>query len=390
MHSLPIKAQWVEKLRKGYPWVYTHLIANTKTPLSPGEIVYLLDGKKRPFAIGYYNPHTTLACRILSLDVQTKIDVNFFFERFSQALAARERRFNVPYYRLIHAEGDRLPGLIIDRFGDTLVCQTSTAGMEKLRSIWLEALNKLIQPKRVIFRDDVLSRQKEGLSSEITVSIGALSAPLEVLENGATYYGDPLEGQKTGWFFDQRSNRQWVAKHCQQKSVLDLYTYSGGFGILAACQGARSVKLVDASEKALTLAKMAASANQVTEICEFIKDNVFDLLEQFCQNNETFDVVIADPPAFVKQAQHKGAGLRGYQKLAKLASQVVAPGGKLFIASCSHHANVTDFRQAVETGIKKGGREMTFLYKGGADKDHPIHPLLPESHYLKALMYELN
>lgn len=390
MNSLPIKSQWVEKLQKGYPWVYTHTLASTKITAEPGDLVYLLDGKKRPFAIGYYNPHSKLACRILTLDIKTKIDEDFFFQRFSKALANRERRFNVPYYRLVHAEGDHLPGLVIDRFGDSLVCQTSTAGMERLKPLWLQALNKLLQPKQVIFRDDVPSRQKEGLSCDITAAIGELDSHITVLENNATYFAAPIDGQKTGWFFDQRANRQWVAKHCKEKSVLDLYTYSGGFGILAACQGARIVKLVDASEKALALAEMAARSNQVLAVCEFIQENVFVLLEQLREQNETFDIVIADPPAFVKQAQHKGAGLRGYQKLARLVSQVVAPSGKLFIASCSHHANVTDFRNAVETGIAKSGRKATFLYKGGADKDHPVHPLLPETHYLKALMYELS
>jgi 23S rRNA (cytosine1962-C5)-methyltransferase len=387
---LPIKSSWIERIRKGYPWVYTQAIASSKLTAQPGDLVYLGDKKNKPFAIGYYNSQTKLACRVLTLDWKAKIDVNFFYHLFSKALTARNAKFAVPYYRLIHAEGDNLPGLIIDRFGDTLVCQTNTAGIEKLKPIWFEALQKLLQPTRVIFRDDTPNRLKEGLPAEISAPLGELCTYVSIIENGNTFYAAPLDGQKTGWFYDQRANRHWVAQYCKNKTVLDLYTYSGGFGISAAIAGASAVKLVDSSQKALDLAMLAATTNQVLPVCEFDKQNVFTLLPLLQEQEKQFDVVIADPPAFVKQAQHKGSGLRGYQKLAKLCATIVAPKGMLFIASCSHHASSLDFRNAVEIGIAKAGREAKLVRKGGADKDHPIHPLLPENHYLKALLYQLD
>ncbi len=390
MECIPIRSSWIERIRKGYPWVYTHALAANKAIVQPGDLVYLGDSKKKPFAIGYYNSQSKIACRVLTLDWKLKINTEFFFNQFSKALQLREKRFSIPYYRLVHAEGDNLPGLVIDRFGDTLVCQTSTAGMEKLKKYWLPALQQLLNPTRIIFRDDIASRLKEGLTTSISAPIGELEPHISILENGNTFFANPTDGQKTGWFYDHRANREWMSKFCKNKTVLDLYSYSGGFGIAAAKAGATSVKLVDSSQLALSLATMAASENQVLGNCEFIKESVFDLLPELHSQGQLFDVVIADPPAFVKQAQHKGSGLRGYQKLAKQCAQLVAPNGLLFMASCSHHAQTQEFRQAIETGITKGGRTLKFIRKGGADKDHPIHPLLPENHYLKALLYQLD
>ncbi len=390
MHTIPIKASEVARLKKGYPWVYKHAIQGSKLPpVTPGECVYFVDEKKRPFAIGYYNPLTKLAGRILTLDHKTPINEDFFLNLFKKALAARERRFEAPFYRLVHAEGDGLPGLIIDRFGDTLVCQTNTAGMEQLKPFWLAALQTLLSPSRVICRDDTPLREKEGLPLTITAPLGALDAHVAIEQQGITFFADPTQGQKTGWFYDQRSNRHWLSLQAAGKTVLDLYTYSGGFGIAAASQGATRVTLVDGSASALALATLAAKANKLESLCTFVKANVFDLLPTLINEGQSFDIVIADPPAFVKQALQKGQGLRGYQKLAKLASQVVAPGGLFFMASCSHHASMTDFRQAVESGIAKAGRTATFIRKAGADKDHPMHPLIPENYYLKALAYTL-
>jgi 23S rRNA (cytosine1962-C5)-methyltransferase len=263
--------------------------------------------------------------------------------------------------------------------------------MEKLKPLWLPALVQVLAPKNVIFRDDAPAREKEGLPLAVSAPIGKLPDEMTVIENGLSFSCSPGAGQKTGWFFDHRANRQFVAKQCKGKSVLDLYCYSGGFGILAATHGAAAVTLVDSSQSALDLAQKAANNNPIGNCqLDFVKENVFSILETLKENAQSFDLVLADPPAFVKQLQNKGAGLRGYQKLAKQASFLVAPKGKLFIASCSHHANAADFRQMVEAGIAKAGRQATLLYKGGADKDHPVHPLLPETHYLKSLMYQLD
>ncbi|MBS0285899.1 MAG: class I SAM-dependent rRNA methyltransferase [Proteobacteria bacterium] len=387
MDCLAVKSAFVDKIRKGYPWVYTNALVSPKD-LESGTLVYLGDTKRKPFAIAYYNPNSKIACRVLTLDWKTTIDSHFFYGLFQKALAKRESRFSVPYYRLVHAEGDGLPGLIIDRYADILVCQVGTAGMENLKSLWLPPLEDLLKPKQIIFKQDLTHRQKEGLNNLPCEQTSC--EPLQVIEHDTLFFASPIDGQKTGWFYDQRANRHWMAGFCKDKTVLDLYTYSGGFGISAAKKGAKHVTLVDSSKTALTLAQQGATANAVSDKCEFIHENVFNVLAQLEEQNQQFDVVIADPPAFVKHSQHKGAGLRGYQKLAKLCATRVFPQGLLFIASCSHHAPTDEFRKAVEAGITKAGRQFTFIRKGGADKDHPIHPLLPENHYLKALLYQLD
>lgn len=391
MLHLPVKDSAKIRLLKGYPWVYTRdLLLKTPMDVPPGTLVYLVSQDNEPFAIGYYNPLTQLACRVLTVDPTQEITVSYFQQQLLKALAYRQQNFTRPFYRLVHAEGDQLPGLIIDRFDKTLVCQTNTAGMELLKPLWLSALESVVPATRIILRDNTPSRQKEGLALSITAHKGALEGEIPIEENEITFYADPSQGQKTGWFFDQRTNRHWIASRAVKKTVLDLYSYSGGFGILAAARGAKQVTLVDSSENALSLAKLAAQTNNILSQCDFVKSNVFDFLEQLISNNQLFEIVLADPPAFVKLQRLKGPGLKGYEKLAKQASLVVAPKGMLMIASCSHHASTNEFRQAVEAGIAKAGRMGTLMRKAGADRDHPIHRLLPENHYLKSLAYRLD
>lgn len=390
MYFLPIKEQAALKLRKGYPWIYANAVTESMHPsLEPGDLVQVVYHRKR-LGIGYYNPKTVLACRMLSFDANIDINEAFFRHKFTRALQYRSQFFNLPYYRLVHAEADGLPGLVIDRFGSTLVCQTSTAGMEKLKSFWLPALKAVLQPARIILRDDVPLREKEGLSREVTAYLGSLSIPIEFEENGVCFETTPADSQKTGWFFDQRDNRRWLADQASGKTVLDLYTYMGGFGLSAARQGAKAVTLVDASSLSLGLAQRAAEHNQLIAACQFVQADVFKLLPDYIQAGQQFDIVIADPPAFIKQSEHIAAGLRGYQKLARLCAQVVKPGGLFFMASCSHHADHQRFKQAVEGGIAQANRTATLIRRSGADKDHPVHPLLPESQYLKALTYTLD
>lgn len=392
MLALTVKASWVERLKKGYPWVYTEALQTRLPSLQSGELILLTDPEKLPFAQAYYNPHSKLACRILTRDLTLSIDEAFFIQQFSLALARRERFFATPYYRLVHAEGDHLPGLVIDRFGETLVCQTSTAGMEKLKPIWIKALQTLLQPQTIIFRDTVKNRLNENLVSEINILGNTPFADelLLVKEHDLTFYADPINGQKTGWFYDQRANRFWIRGRTKGKTVLDLYTYSGGFGVSAAKGKAKHVTFVDSSERALNLAKKAMTLNGLITPCEFIQKDVFALLPNMIENQQTFDIVLVDPPAFIKQAHQKAVGLKGYQKLAKLASQVVAEGGIMMIATCSHHASTNEFRDAIVSGIAKSGRTATLIRKAGADRDHPINAFLPENHYLKSLAFKLD
>ncbi len=392
MRKLAVKSSWVEKLKKGYPWVYTEALKAPHLDGKQGELVLLTEPNNQPFAQAYYNPNSKLACRILTRDLNATINEDYFIELFSTALKRRERFINEPYYRLVHAEGDNLPGLVIDRFGDTLVCQTSTAGMEKLKALWVKALQTLLNPQYIIFRDNIKNRASENLQ----LGIHTIGKPpfegelLQVKENDLTFYADPINGQKTGWFYDQRANRFWIRGRSKGKTVLDLYTYSGGFGVSTAKGQAKHVTFVDSSEQALALAKSAMTLNELATPCEFIQEDVFELLPKMIEQNQTFDIVLADPPAFVKIAHQKMVGLKGYQKLAKLAAQVVAKNGILMIATCSHNASTNEFQDAIVKGIAKAGREARLIRKAGADKDHPVNPFLPENHYLKSLAFRLD
>lgn len=377
-------------VQQGCPWVYRSDIAWTTAleQTAPGSLVTLCDASGKPLAPAYINPNNTLACRTLPFAADRYPTEENFRWLLNKALAKREKLFLHPYYRLIHAEGDSLPGLVIDRFGDALVCQVATAGMEVLKPRWLPALRSLLHPSAILFRNDLPAREKEGLPLEVTVEGALPTMPVDVPEHDVIYLADLIEGQKTGWFYDQRANRRTAASYAKDKRVLDLYAHSGGFGIAAAKAGAISVTMADVSSFALDLAKRAAERNGVSGACTFLQVDIFDWLPQ--AEPKQYGLVIADPPAFIKSRQYIANGLRGYRKLAALAAMQVAEGGNFFIASCSHHAHERAFRSAVEEGMRDANRSFTHIHKAGADKDHPVHPRLPENAYLKFLGYRLD
>jgi 23S rRNA (cytosine1962-C5)-methyltransferase len=389
--SVRLNAATARLVTEGHLWIHPRDLPMTSELelAEPGSLLELYDAKGKPLGLASFNPHSTIPVRILSRNPQERIDTTWFHHKLSEALAKREAWFDVPYYRLVHSEGDGLPGLIIDRFGERVVVQASTAGMEQLQASWLEALQLLLSPRSIILRGDTPSRAREGLVQK-TEAIGEpLEAPVEVWEHSTYFLADLMTGQKTGWFYDHRENRRRMADHCAGKTALDLYSHSGGFGLPAARAGATQVTLVDASAKALTLANQAAQRNSVASRCETIEEDVFTLLSRWVSQKRRFDVVMADPPAFIKERRHKANGLKGYEKLAQLCVSVTQAQGLFFIASCSHHADPASFKRAVETGIRKAGREVKLIGKGEADRDHPVHPKLPENRYLKALLYQL-
>lgn len=389
MLSVVLTKEGVKHISNGSPWVFAGMLQMTSEleTAESGILVNILDNKAKPFAIGYFNPKSQLACRILSTNPNTKINQAFFSHLFLAALNKRNKDFSVPYYRLVHSESDNLGGLIIDRFGDVLVCQISTAGMENLKSIWLPALKELLKPKTIIYRNDIPVRAKEGLEQSVYKEGEEFINPVEVLEHQCVYYGNLLTGQKTGWFYDQRANRNYFAGLVKGKTVLDIYSHSGGFGMSSAKGGAASVTLVDSSALALELAQKASVRNNVEAACDFVRSDAYEYLEK-CEKK--FDCIMADPPAFVKERQYIASGLKGYQKLSFLCVSNLVHGGIFAIASCSHHASAKDFRKAVEAGIAKTGRKFNLIHKAGADKDHPVHPSLPESQYLKFMVFQID
>ncbi|MBN43173.1 MAG: RlmI/RlmK family 23S rRNA methyltransferase [Alphaproteobacteria bacterium] len=381
-----------KRARQGHPWVFSNEIemdAAAKA-LAPGRLVKLIDASQRSLGIATFNPHPLIAGRILVRDSGAIIDVDFISARLRAALAVREALYTVPYYRLVHAEADGLPGLIIDRFGDILVVQVNTAGMERLSDILTTSLQNVLSPKTIFFRNDSAVRNLEGLPLEIRSVGDILEGPIEVIENGGVFQADPREGQKTGWFYDQRDNRAFVAALSRDKRVADFYSYTGGFAVIAALGGAREVHAFDRSQIALDFAARAAAANGVSNRFSSTRGDAFQLLHGFVEARERYDVVVVDPPAFVKSKKDYQAGIRGYRKLFRLAAQIVAPGGHLFAASCSHHVNPSSFSEAVRRALANTGRSGRILRSAGAAPDHPVHPFLPETGYLKGQMIQLD
>jgi 23S rRNA (cytosine1962-C5)-methyltransferase len=376
----------------GHPWVFSNEIqmdAAAKA-LPPGSLVVLTSANGKTIGSASFNPHTLIAARFLSRDAATCVDRAFFAARLERALALRHRLYAEPYYRLIHAEADGLPGVILDRFGDVLSCQINTAGMALLEEEFLAACREVLQPRAIALRNDTAARALEGLVGEDRVAFGELAPPVEIGENGARFLIDPLGGQKTGWFYDQRENRRLASRFASGGRVLDLYCFGGGFGILAALSGADRVLAVDRSESALQLAARSAELNGVGQRCRFAKGDAFEELERLHGQGERFDLVIADPPAFARSKKDLGPALRGYRKLARLAASLVAKGGALFIASCSHQVETEAFADAVRRGLQDAQREGRIVATTGAAPDHPVHPFLPESAYLKAQLLALD
>jgi 23S rRNA (cytosine1962-C5)-methyltransferase len=378
------------RARTGAPWIFSNEInmdAQAKA-LAPGALVHVQGDDGQNFGMGYFNPKSLISVRLLDPASNERIDAAFFTGRLKRALAIRETIYDAPFYRLVHAEGDGLPGVVIDRFGDVCSVQVTTAGMENLTPALLAALDNVIAPQTVILRNDTPSRALEGLENYVRVVKGEVPSRITVLENGARYFADLSAGQKSGWYYDQRDNHAFMAKLAKDRSVLDTYCYAGGFAIAAGLAGAKEVIGLDSSQPALTLAEEAAKANGIA--AQFVKADVFEELERLAARGDKFDIVIADPPPFVKSRKDLEAGAKAYRKLARLTAAVTAPGGFLFMASCSHNMPADRFALECGIGILRGERRASLIHQSGAGVDHPVHPLLPETAYLKASVYALD
>ncbi len=387
--TIKLKPKEGRRARAGAPWIFSNEVQmdGAAKALAPGSVVNIAFDDGQPLGTGYFNAKSLIAARLLDPALDTVIGTGFFVRRIERALKLRTALFARPFYRLAHAEGDGLPGLTLDRFGDMVVAQITTAGMEALIEPLLAALEKTLAPAHVILRNDTPSRSFEGLGDYVRAAKGD-AARIAVEENGARYFADLTQGQKTGWYYDQRDNRAFMAGLAKGKSVLDAYSYTGGFGIVAAKAGASETICLDSSAPALQLAEESAAANGVS--IKAVKADVFEELERLAAAKETFDIVIADPPPFVKARKDLEPGAKAYRKLARLAAAVVAPGGFLLLASCSHNIPMERFAAECAAGIARADRRATLIRQAGAGADHPVHPMLPETAYLKALVYALD
>lgn len=389
VHVLPGRDK---RLRHGHPWLFSNELRMDEAcrTLQPGSLVRLIASDNRPLGVATFNPHTLIAARRLSPACDTAIDESFFAARLRSALALRDRWYREPYYRVVHAEADGLPGLVIDRFGDVAVIQANTAGMDRHLPLVIAAVEDVLRPNVIVLRNDTAARRLEGLSEETRLVKGSLDGPVAMQQNGAAFFADPLAGQKTGWFFDQRENRNLVARLASGASVLDLYAYAGGFGVLCATAGAASVRSMDSSQTALALAQRAAEANGVGDRCRFERGDGFETITALAEQRTRFDIVVADPPAFIKSKKDVPAGARAYRKLVRLCARLTRPGGFLFVASCSHNLLPDRFAEEVANGLLDANREGRILSNLGAAPDHPQHPYLPESSYLKAQLLTID
>ncbi|UWR41864.1 class I SAM-dependent rRNA methyltransferase [Phaeobacter inhibens] len=381
-------------LRHGFPWVYANeLVTDRRTrKLAPGTLAVLEDDGMTSMGLVAVNPESKIIARMLDTDPAAEISQDWFETRLSRALALREQLYDAPYYRLAHAESDGLPGVVIDRFGDTCVVQPNAAWAEAHLDALTDALVAVTGVTTVLKNASGRARSLEGLDDVSTTLRGTTpEAPVQVTMNGATYMADLTGGQKTGLFYDQRDNHAFAAKLVKPGAkVLDVFSHVGGFGLAMLAAGAAEATCVDGSAPALDLAREGAAASDFADRFAARQGDAFEVLTQLAEEGVQFDVVICDPPAFAPSKQALEAGLRAYERIAKLAAPLVAPGGYLGLCSCSHAADLSRFRNASARGIGRGGRRSQLLHTGYAGADHPQLPQLAESGYLKAVFFRLD
>jgi 23S rRNA (cytosine1962-C5)-methyltransferase len=379
------------RLKFGHPWAFSNEIhMQPELRQLPAGLPVRLEGddgwRLGTFA---FNPHSLIAARLLDRDPAAAIDAAWVGRRIAAAAALRARVTDGAFHRLVHAEADGLPGLVVDRYGEVAVLQANTAWADRMTADIVAALVAQLGLRAVVARNDSAVREHEGLSPQVALLHGD-DASVTVEEGGVRFGIDPLSGQKTGWYFDQRRNRDMVAALAGGARVLDVFSHVGAFGLRCAAAGAAEVTLVDSSAAALECAVAAAEANGLAARVQINRGDAFDVMAEAGREGRRFDIVVCDPPAFARSKKDQAAGLRAYGRMARLAAPLVAPGGFLFAASCSYHAPLEAFAAAIAEGITRARRNGRILATTGAGPDHPVHPHLPESAYLKAQLLQLD
>ena len=383
---LSLKKGCESRLRSGHCWVYSNEVDTDKTPLQgmqPGQPVDIVSASGKWLGSGYVNPHSLICARLVSRDPNHPLNGSLLVHRLKIALGLRERLYQKPYYRLAFAESDGLPGLVVDRYGDAVVVQITTAGMEWLKESVVAAIEKVVKPVCILLRNDAVIRESEGLVRYTEVALGDLPERLDVAENSAHFRVAAAEGQKTGWFFDQAFNRARIVNYVPGKRVLDLFSYVGAWGVQAAVAGASDVYCVDSSKLALDQAELNAQLNGVTDRVAFVQGDVFDALRDLRAEQEKFDVVMVDPPAFIKRRRDLKEGTLAYRRLNTAAMQLLSRDGILITSSCSYHMTTQSLLQTVQQSARHLDRSLQLLEQGYQSPDHPIHPAIPETAYLK-------
>ena len=383
-----LKKNEERRLRNGHLWVYSNEVDTSRSPITdfePGQMVLLTASNGKALGTAYINPHSLICARLVSRDPNYVLDKSLLVHRLMIALSLRQQLFDKPYYRLVYGESDALPGLVVDRFGDVLVVQLNTAGMEAAREAVIEALNKVIRPAGILLRNDSSTRLQEGLEQSVEVALGDVPETALIEENGTRFEVPVLSGQKTGWFYDHRLNRARAQHYARDKRVLDLFSYIGGWGLQAAQAGAADVACVDSSSSALDMVEHNAGLNGLTDRVMMIQGDAFEVLKALRADRERFDLVIADPPAFIKRRKDANKGLEAYRRLNQQAMQLLGKDGILTSASCSHHLQADKFHSAIHQSARHLDRQWQILERGHQGPDHPVHPAIPETEYIKCI-----
>lgn len=377
------------RLRAGHLWIFSNEVDTAQTPLDgfqPGQLVDVHTSQGKCIGTAYANPNSLICARLLARQGGQPIDGRFLLRRLQQALALRERCYPAPYYRLVYGESDGLPGLVVDRFGDILVVQCATAGMDRLAGEVVNALEELLSPAGILLKNDADVRKREGLEPVVEVVRGQVPDEVRVEENGAVFMAPLASGQKTGWYYDHGANRAQLLPYVQGARVLDLFSYIGAWGIESGVAGAAEVTCVDASSTALDAVEANAALNSIESKLKTIQGDVFDVLQTLRSEGERFDIVIVDPPAFVKRKKDLKSGSEAYTRLNRLAMQMLPEDGLLLSASCSYHMPAVNLRTALLQASRKIGRRLQIIAQGHQAPDHPIHPAIAETEYLKAFL----
>jgi 23S rRNA (cytosine1962-C5)-methyltransferase len=389
---LRLKANADRRLRAGHLWVYSNEVDVVATPLTafePGDQAILETTSGKPLGLVALSPNNLICARLFSRDTGYLLDKSLLVHRFKVALSLRERLFGSYCYRLVYGDSDFLPGLVVDRFNDILVVQIASATMERQRDAILAALLQVFKPQGVLWKNDGSARAAEGLSSYVEVAYGEVPDWVALEENGVRFEAPVREGQKTGWFYDHRLNRARLAPYVEGKRVLDLFSYIGGWGVQAAAFGASEVMCVDASGFALDGVERNATLNGLAEKLVCVEGDVFEALKELKAGEEKFDVIVADPPAFIKKRKDLKNGEAAYRRLNEQAMRLLNKDGILVSASCSMHLPEDDLQNILLGSARHLDRNLQILERGAQGPDHPVHPAIPETRYIKSLTCRL-
>lgn len=376
------------RLRTGHLWIYSNEINNQVSPLQgfiSGDQAILENSAGKPLGVVVLSPNNLICARLISRNVEHTLGKSLLVHRINVALSLRERIFDQPYYRLVYGDSDLLPGLIVDRFADILVVQLNSAAMEQHKADIQEALIQVLKPQGILWKNDSSARNAEALPSYVEVAYGDVPAWAPLIENNVRFEAPIMEGQKTGWFYDHRYNRSRLIPHVKGKRVLDLFSYIGGWGIQAAANGAETVTCIDSSAFALDGVERNATLNNVAEKITCIEGDVFEAMKELKGAEERFDIIIADPPAFIKRKKDFKNGQAAYHRLNELAVRLLGKDGILVSASCSMHLEENTLVDVLQGAARHADRFMQIIERGSQGPDHPVHPAIAETRYIKSL-----